>query len=76
MTWPSVVLWMTFAVLVDRVIVHWERVLDLVGRFVEGRHGNDAPLLGGESRFRPPNHMRLVRPGDDVRWPDLKREGM
>lgn len=38
------------------------------------RHGfrpkQDARLLGGASRFQPPTHMRLVHPGDDVRWPE------
>lgn len=29
----------------------------------------DGKLLGGASRFQPPSHMRLVHPGDDVRWP-------
>lgn len=34
------------------------------------RPQRDARLLGGASRFRPPTHIRLVRPGDDVRWPE------
>ena len=73
MTWIEIWTWVGFGFLLRFTWDHREAAIDVAQRALdrldemvgERDRQREAPLLGGETRFRQRDHVRLIRGGDD-----------